>query len=280
MIGSASAPASSGNLGPGFDVLGLALDMRCTVTAKESDVLVLEEPHGAVALSAGHILARTVTAVCDRPMRLWIDSPIPSARGLGSSSAVASAAAAATIRAAGREPGRDEVYEIVSAIEGHGDNVAATVYGGLVAVGQDGPRSFDIHPDLIPVVGIPDVPLETPAARSVLPEVVSRSAATRSVARAVMLVDGLRLLDRGALTASRGDEMHEEPRSALSPLTGALIAAALDAGAVHAAWSGAGPSALAFATGQTVGAVRAALESVLGDDGRAATLSVDYAGLH
>lgn len=280
MIGTASAPASSGNLGPGFDVLGLALDMRCTVTAKESDVLLLEEPHGSVELSKGHILAQAVAAVTDRAMHLWIDSPIPPARGLGSSAAVATAAAAAAIRAAGREPGREEVYEVVTAIEGHGDNVAAAIYGGLVAVGQDGPRSLEIHPELTAVVGIPDVPLETPAARSVLPETVSRGAATRSVARALMLVDGLRLLDRGALAAARGDEMHEEPRSELSPLTGEMIGAALDAGAVHAAWSGAGPSALAFATARTVEAVKAALESVLGDRGRAVVLAVDYTGLH
>lgn len=279
MIGTASAPASSGNLGPGFDVLGLALDLRCTVTAKESEVLLLEEPHGSVQIAAGHILARSVEASTDRPMHLWIESAIPIARGLGSSSAVASAAAAAAMRAAGREPDRDEVYEIVAAIEGHGDNVAAAVYGGLVAVGQEGPRALDVHPDLILVIGIPDTPLETVAARSVLPEMVSRGVATRSVSRALALVDGLRRADPDAFAAARGDELHEGPRDALSLPTGRLIAAALEAGAMHAAWSGAGPSALAFTTAETCDEVVAAMASVLGSGGRATTIGIDTTGL-
>ena len=279
MIGSASAPGSSGNLGPGFDVLGLALELRCTVTAKTSDVLVLEEPHGTVAIEEGHILARTVTAAVDRPMRLWIDSPIPLARGLGSSSAVASAAAAASIRAAGREPTHDEIYEIVAAIEGHGDNVAASVYGGLVAVGRDGPRSLEIHPALIPVVAVPNFPLKTSAARSVLPEFVDRGVASRTAARTVFLVEGLRTADPVTLSAARGDEMHEEPRGPLSPLTGQLIEASLAAGALHAAWSGAGPTALAFATEDTRESVVAAMESVLGEKGRVMTPPIDFTGL-
>jgi homoserine kinase len=279
MIGSASAPGSSGNLGPGFDVLGLALELRCTVTAKTSDVLVLEEPHGAVEIEEGHILARAVTAAVDLPMRLWIDSPIPLARGLGSSSAVASAATAASIRAAGREPTHDEIYEIVAAIEGHGDNVAASVYGGLVAVGRDGPNSLEIHPSLIPVVAVPDFPLKTSAARSVLPEFVERGVASRTAARTVLLVEGLRTADPATLAAARGDEMHEEPRGPLSPLTGQLIEASLAAGALHAAWSGAGPSALAFATEDTRENVVAAMESVLGEEGRTMTPPIDFTGL-
>jgi homoserine kinase len=279
MTGSASAPGSSGNLGPGFDVLGLALDLRCTVTAKTSDALVLEEPHGAVEIEEGHILARTVAAAVDRPMRLWIDSPIPPARGLGSSSAVAAATAAASIRAAGREPTREEVYEIVASIEGHGDNAAASVYGGLVIVGREGPRPLEIHRALIPVAGVPDFPLQTSAARSVLPEMVGRDVASRTAARTVFLVEGLRTADAAMLAAAAGDELHEAPRGPLSPLTGRLIEASRNAGALHVAWSGAGPSALAFATEDTRDDVVAAMQSVLGDEGRAMTLEVAHTGL-
>lgn len=279
MTGSASAPGSSGNLGPGFDVLGLALDLRCAVTAKTSDALVLEEPHGAVEIEEGHILARTVAAAVDRPMRLWIDSPIPPARGLGSSSAVAAATAAASIRAAGREPTREEVYEIVAAIEGHGDNAAASVYGGLVIVGRNGPRPLEIHRALIPIAAVPDTPLQTSAARSALPEVVSRGVASRTVARTVSLVEGLRTADPALLAAARGDELHEEPRAPLSPLTGRLIAVSLAAGALHAAWSGAGPAALAFATEDTRDKVVAAMQSELGDQGRTMILEVAHTGL-
>jgi homoserine kinase len=167
----------------------------------------------------------------------------------------------------------------VAAIEGHGDNVAAAVHGGLTAVGADGPRSLPISDQLVPIVGVPNERLATSEARDVLPAEVSLATAARSVGRAVALVDGLRTADPAALAAARGDELHEGPRALLSPLTGAVIAAARDAGALHASWSGAGPSALALVTPDHRDAVVAAMEQVLGDAGEVMTLAVDYEGL-
>jgi homoserine kinase len=95
----------------------------------------------------------------------------------------------------------------------------------------------------------------------------------------VALVDGLRTADPAALAAARGDELHEGPRAMLSPVTGAMIDAARDAGALHASWSGAGPSALALVTADHLGAVVSAMERVLGDAGEVLTPSVDYEGL-
>lgn len=279
MTGSASAPGSSANLGPGFDVLGLAVDLRCRVQVSPAAEMSVDDGDGREPLGDDHMIYRAAMAAGGEPMAIVVDSEVPRTKGLGSSAAVIVATAAAAARARGVEPERDWIYEMATPIEGHGDNVAAAVYGGLTAVGIDGPRRLSISPDLIPIVGVPSEPLQTSAARDVLPEEVPLAAAARSVARAVSLVEGLRSADGAALAAAYGDELHEAPRSALSPITGVMIDAAIGAGALHASWSGAGPTAIAFVTAGHKDAVARALGDVLGDDGDVLTLAVDYDGL-
>ncbi len=275
----ASAPGSSGNLGPGFDVLGLAVDLRCFVGAVPAERMTVDDGDGPITLSAGDMLFDTVMAAVNRPMALTVDNAIPRARGLGSSSAVTTAAAAASQRALGADPVRNEIYEIITAIEGHGDNAAPAVWGGLMAVGSNGPHPLEMNERLIPVVGIPDTPLSTKRAREVVPEGVPLQVAVRNVSRAVLLVEALRTGNPEAFAAAEGDEFHEEARAPLSPVTTAMIQAAREAGALHAAWSGAGPTTLALATEETKGSVVDALSSVLGDDGSVRVLAVDYDGL-
>lgn len=275
----ASAPASSGNLGPGFDVLGLALDLRCVVDAVPADQMTVDDGDGLVALVAGDMLFDAVTAATSRSMALTVENAVPRARGLGSSSAVTTAAAAAAQRALGVEPVRDEIYEIISAVEGHGDNAAPAVWGGLMAVGSNGPHRLEMNDRLVPVVGIPDTPLSTKRAREVVPADVPLQAAVRNVSRAVLLVEALRTGNPEIFAAAEGDEFHEEARGPLSPVTTAMIHAAREAGALHAAWSGAGPTTLALATETTKGPVIEALNGVLGDEGIVRVLAVDYEGL-
>ena len=276
---SASAPSSSGNLGPGFDVLGLALDLRCVVTAVPDDRMTADDGDGPVDLEPDDMLSGAVMAVADRPMALSVENAIPRTRGLGSSSAVTAAAAVAAARALGREPLREEIYELVAEIEGHGDNAAPAVYGGLMAVGSNGPHRLEINAAIIPVVGIPDARLATRRARQVVPNEVPVAAASRNVGRAVLLVEALRTGDPLAFAAAAGDEFHEAARGPLSPITTAMIDAARSAGALHAAWSGAGPTALALATAETQSAVVDALKRVLRSSGVARVLSVDFDGL-
>ncbi|MGB5186663.1 MAG: homoserine kinase [Acidimicrobiia bacterium] len=278
-VASASAPASSGNLGPGFDVLGLALDLRCVVEAVPADRMTVDDGDGPVDLGSRDMLFGAVMAAVDRPMALVVDNAIPRTRGLGSSSAVTAAAAAAALLAVGREPVREEIYELVAGIEGHGDNAAPAVYGGLMAVGSNGPHRLEMDPSILPIVGIPDTRLATRRARQVVPSTVPVVAASRNVGRAVLLVEALRTGDRSAFAAAAGDEFHEEARGPLSPITTAMIDAARSAGALHAAWSGAGPTTLAFATAETESAVIDALETVLGGSGVVQSLSVDFEGL-
>lgn len=273
---SATAPGSSANLGPGFDCLGLAFEVRCRVTAEPSDRWTVAELGTTFEPKPKDFVRRAVTEAVSRPMRLTIDNDVPRSRGLGSSSAVMVAAAAAALRAVGEEPDSEHLYEIVAAIEGHGDNAAAAVFGGLVAVAAGSWRRLELSPNLSFVFGIPGVHLKTAKARLALPEQMSRKAAARNVARIAFLIEGLRTGDPEALLRAGGDEIHEQHRSKLSPITGDLMKAALDAGALHAAWSGAGPTAMAVTIDPEP--VVAAMKETLGASGIATVLEVAETG--
>ena len=179
----------------------------------------------------------------------------------------------------GIEPVREDIYEIITAIEGHGDNAAPAVWGGLMAVGSNGPHALEMNDRLIPIVGIPDTRLSTKRAREVVPSAVPLPAGARNVSRAVLLVEALRTGDPDAFAAAAGDEFHEVARGPLSPVTTAMIQEAREAGALHAVWSGAGPTALALATEETETSVIDALKAVLGGAGVVRVLAVDYEGL-
>jgi len=204
-----------------------------------------------------------------------IDSDIPIGRGLGSSAAVLVAAAAAI----GGNVDSDLLFEMTAAVEGHPDNVAAAVFGGLVAVGAD--RSVNrlaVHPSLHVVVAVPDEVLSTSEARKVLPDTTSRDVAVRTATRLVMLIEGLRTAEPAPFLAALGDEMHEAPRRAITEIPGRLIAAGLNAGALFAAWSGAGPSVIGFAKEDAVDSVLAAFDDELGDSGTAREVPIDREG--
>ena len=273
---SATAPASSANLGPGFDCLGLALELRCRVTASLSDNWIVEELGSSFEPRPGDYVRRAVSAAVGRPMRLVIENDVPRSRGLGSSSAVMVAAAAAAMRAEGSEPVSHDLYELVTEIEGHGDNAGAAVFGGLVAVADGTLRRLELASSLRFVFGIPDDALKTADARSALPDDIPRQAAARNVARVAFLVEGLRTGDPDALARAGGDEIHEAHRAHLSPVTGRMMSAALAAGALHAAWSGAGPTAIAIVTDTEP--VVAAMKTTLGDAGRVEVLEVAQSG--
>ena len=278
MSATASAPASSGNLGPGFDVLALALEMRCTVTATPTATWEVVELGRSFEPEPHELVRRAAELAVGRPLRLEIDNAIPRARGLGSSSAVAAAIAAASMRAMGIDPDPNRLFEIVEELEGHGDNAAAAVYGGCVLVSGTQIRQLEIHPSLRFVVGIPDARLKTDEARAALSPEVDRWAATRNLARFGFLIEGLRTGDPAVLSVAAGDEMHEAPRAALSAITGSLMDAARRAGAFHAAWSGAGPTAIAIVDEAGCPAVERAMELVLGEDGVVRCLEVAAQG--
>jgi homoserine kinase len=196
----------------------------------------------------------------DHPLALEVDANIPMGKGLGSSAAAFVAGSAAALCAVGDGANPDHVFRIAAELEGHPDNVAAAVYGGLVLVPAEGmPIRLPIHPTLRVVVAIPEGNLPTDHARRVIDSVHAHDLVRRSLARVAALTAGLITGDPQTLAAAHGDEIHEAPRAELSPEVNGLIEMAKRAGALHAARSGAGPSVLALCTAEHANRVAGAL---------------------
>lgn len=275
-----SAPASSANLGAGFDCLALALELRCTVSASFSDQWEVIQSGAELTEQGEGVISKAAMTVGEAPLRLEVDNAIPVGRGLGWSAAARAATLAAARWRAGIEPDPEEVYRAAAKLEGHADNAAAAVFGGLVAVGPDGAVArLRLHRSLVPVVAVPDAPLSTELARRALPQKVEHGAAARSVARAVFLVEGLRSGDPQRLSAAMGDELHEPYRARLFPAAAELVRTAWEAGASFAAWSGAGSSVLALVKRSSRAQVVGSLEKALDERGRVLVPEVSADGL-
>ena len=258
----ARAPASCANLGPGFDTLAVAVDRYVSVDVEPAGALrVHTEGEGAGLFDdATHLAARVVADVLGHDRcAVTVRSQIPVARGLGSSAALAAAAAAAA--------GAEDPFAVAATYDGHSENAAASVFGGLVAAtsveGRPTYARLPLSDALVFVAVVPDRNLTTPEARTVLPETVPRGDAVFNLGRMGLLVAGL--ADPAALVPeAAADRIQQPARTALFPQAPALLRALVDAGARAACWSGAGPTLLGIATADTAQAVRAGAESALG----------------
>jgi homoserine kinase len=276
----ARVPASAANLGPGFDVLAVALSLYVEVSIGPADRLeVVTTGEGAdLPPDSTHLAARVATAVAghDR-MRIEVHSEVPMGRGLGSSAAVAVAAAAAA--------GAADPFAWGVEIDGHPENAAASAFGGLVAATTIDRRPvwrrLVLDPDLSFVAVIPDKVLLTAAARTVLPASVSREDAVFNLGRLALLIAGL--ADRRQLVPAAGDDrIHQHPRSQLFPEAPALLTALREAGALTSFWSGAGSTLLAVCDRDSVTAVSAAGRDLLeghGIAGSVRALEADLGGI-
>lgn len=252
---SASAPATSANLGPGFDCMALALEVRCAVKASRADEWRVEhigryqpgpEEGDRVISAARRVMGES------RALSIQVDADIPIGKGLGSSAAASVAGIAAALRLMGEKVNHDRVYRMAIELEGHADNVAAAVYGGLTLVPAEGmPLRLPIHPALQMVVALPERRLPTEQARRVIDQTHPRDRVLRSLSRVAALTAGLITGDPALLGAAHGDEIHEQPRDQISPEVAGLIEVGKRAGALHAARSGAGPSVIAFCTSES-----------------------------
>lgn len=264
----ARAPASAANLGPGFDVVAVALDRYVEVEVEPADSLsVRTEGEGAgFSDTAEHLAARVAARVLGHNrFSLTVRSQIPVARGLGSSAALAAAAAAAA--------GASDPLAVAASADGHPDNAAAAVLGGLVVVamvdGEVRARRMRLDPGLAFVAVVPDRALSTDEARRVLPGVVQRTDAAFNLGRLGLLLAGLED-HRHLVPAATEDRLHEPYRRALFPESTALCAALRDAGALATCWSGAGPTVLG---------ITAATDAVaVADAGRAALAAASLSG--
>lgn len=279
----ARVPASSANLGPGFDTLAVALDTYVEVSVEPADRLeVITTGFGSELPADGtHLAARTASGVVghDR-LRIEVRSDIPVGRGLGSSAALAVAAAAA----AGAGDAADAFAHGVD-VDGHPENAAASAFGGLVtATSVDGRpvwRRLALDPVLRFVVLVPDRALLTSEARAALPPQVAHADAAFNLGRLGLLIAGL--ADAGRLVAAAGDDrLHQDFRAGLFPEAPALLAGLREAGALVSCWSGAGPSLLGVSLEGTAEAVAAAGSDLLerhGVPGQVRLLGADTGGI-
>lgn len=255
-----SVPATSANLGPGFDSLGLALSMRdeleAEVVGSGVEVLVTGSGEGVVPLDERHLVVRSMRAAFDmmgvRPpgLRLVCRNVVPHARGLGSSSA---AIVAGVVLARGLVAGGalladdDSLFRLAARLEGHPDNVAPAFHGGFVISGREGDfyavRS-PVDPRIEVVVLVPPTPVSTEVARGLLPASVPHADAAADAGRTALLVAALAGQPEHLLLATR-DFLHQDYRRAAMPASLALVDA-LRADGVPALVSGAGPTVLAF----------------------------------
>lgn len=276
----ATAPASSANLGPGFDVLALALSLHVEVTVAASGGLAVRtEGEGAeLPQDETHLAAVVATSVAghDR-LEITVRSEIPLGRGLGSSAALAVAAAAAA--------GAEDPLAVASGFDGHAENAAASVHGGLVAAtfvdGRPVARRLALDPGLLFVLLVPERRLATRDARAALPPEVPLADASFNLGRLGLLVAGL--ADRSLLGPEDAeDRLHQDARTVLFPESPELLTRMVDAGALASAWSGAGSSLIGICERATAPGVRDAGEDALaacGVPGRAVVLEADLVGL-
>ncbi len=265
-------PASSANLGPGFDSIGLALGLwdECTATVTDEPglvVLVAGEGADEVPLDGSHLVARTMRTAwrdlgVERPtgLRLECTNAVPHGRGMGSSAtAIVMGIVVAQALWADSPDGQPvdlaAVNDLAARLEGHPDNASASVFGGLTLswsdrLGEPGATRTvrpSLHPDLDAVVFVPDAQLSTAKARSVLPAQVRLADAAANSGRAALLVHAV-TTDPSLLLPATREWLHQEPRRESYAASMALVDSLRAAG--HAAViSGAGPSVLVLTTG-------------------------------
>jgi homoserine kinase len=286
-------PASSANLGPGFDALALALALHNEVYIDEGErVAVAVEGEGAGRLDAGarNIVARGAQAAFEaagHPFRgatIRCINRIPLSRGLGSSAAAWVGGLVGANALLGEPLDRDTILTLAAKAEGHPDNVAAAMLGGLTVSCAVGERvsavSLPVPPELRWVVLVPDIESSTREARAVLPESVPRADAVFNVQRVSLLLAALGGGRADLLELAMTDRLHQPYRQRLFPWLEKVTKAAQDAGALGSALSGAGPSVLAVVREPTDRVARA-MEDALrssGASGKAISLAVDTAG--
>ncbi len=257
----ARIPASTTNLGPGFDVLGLALQLYSTVTLEitgsKTEVIVSGVDVDKIPSSNEHIAFQAVETIYKKSgksqpkgLKLTIANGIPAIRGLGGSG-TAILGGLLTANLLCENPfSRSDLLNFASTLEGHPDNVAASLYGGLVISVQDDKHIHTIQlkcdPALYVVLAIPEFTLSTQKARNILPKTVDFSDAIYNISRSSLLVASIATGKLEMLSTAMNDKLHQPYRSTLIPGFDDVVEAALSTGALSIALSGAGPTIAAY----------------------------------
>lgn len=254
-------PATAANLGPGFDCLGMALELYNTVefsTIPEGLVVETEgEGTGELPRDENNLVYRAARLVFERAgfqpsgLRIRLVNGVPTGRGLGSSAAAIIGGIMAADAMAGTALSRREILHLACSLEGHPDNIAPALLGGLVIyTAQDGDINWlkiDLPNNLKAVVAVPDFASNTRETRESLPHLVTMRDAVFNIGRTALLVAALQQGDLTMLGTAMDDRLHQPYRSGTIPGFKKVISAARLAGARGVALSGAGPSVIALA---------------------------------
>lgn len=254
-----SVPATTANLGAGFDCMGLALNLRSKVEVWEIpeglEIEVEGEAANQLPLDASNLVVRAAEKVFERVKRrptgvhLRLVNGIPLASGLGSSSAATVGGLVAANALVDGRLTRPELLQMACDMEGHADNAAPTLFGGLALVSGTG-EDLIAHcltvPPIKVVIALPDVRLSTAEARAALPKEVPLKNAVYNIGHALLTAEALASGDFDLLGKAMGDRLHEPFRKPLIPGSAEASAQARQAGAVAVTLSGAGPSLAAF----------------------------------
>jgi homoserine kinase len=260
-------PASSANLGPGYDVMAAAVAMHLELEVEEVGEFSLDPGGLDVSTGRDNLVVRAFESLHPADgIAFRLRSEIPLARGLGSSAAAIVAGLCAADHLFELALSKEELLARATELEGHPDNVAAAIYGGVVVcgVGEDGtPRAacLDLPGGLEGIVAIPTEEVSTKRAREAIPAEVPLSDAVANVAAASRLVLGLQTADLDLVAAGLADRIHQPRRRELYPRSMELVDAAAELGALGATISGAGPSVLVWTTWQDAGKVAEQLEA-------------------
>jgi homoserine kinase len=259
-------PASSANLGPGYDVLAAAVSLFMELEVEETGEFSLDPGGLDVSTGRDNLVVRAFETLHPADgIAFRLRSEIPLARGLGSSAAAIVAGLFAADHLFELALTREEMLARAAELEGHPDNVAAAIHGGFVICGREeggAPLAarFDPPGGLEGVVVIPAEEVSTERAREAIPAEVPLADAVANVSAAAQLVLGLQRADLDLVARGLADRIHQDRRRDLYPRSMELVDTATDVGALGATISGAGPTVLVWTTWQDAGKVTAALE--------------------
>jgi homoserine kinase len=295
-------PATSANLGPGFDCLGLALALADRIEARFTDaddvvVQVQGEGAGRVPTDSANLVARIVRTglaafdesgeLAARGLALRCTNAVPQSRGLGSSAAaiVGGLMVAAHLAGVAGSVSESELIALATRLEGHPDNVAPGVLGGAtiawMQASEVGPvgraARLAVHPGIVPVLVIPPAEASTARARGALPATVPHADAAFNAGRSALLVHALSV-DPDLLLEATEDRLHQQQRRTVYPASLALVEQLRDL-RIPAAISGAGPAVIAFAGAGDGDILAARIRDVVGDSARVLALPVSVTGV-
>jgi homoserine kinase len=259
-------PASSANLGPGYDAMAAAVSLHLELEVEETGEYSFDPGGLDVPTGRENLIVKSFESLKPADgIAFRLRSEIPLARGLGSSAAAIVAGLVAADHLFELALSKEELLVRASEIEGHPDNVAAAIYGGFVvcgpgADGQPLATRFDPPSGLEGVVVIPPEEVSTKLAREAIPAELPLADAVANVSAAALLVLGLQTADLDLVTRGVADHIHQPRRRDLYPRSMEIVDSAAELGALGATISGAGPTVLVWTTWQEAGNVAAALE--------------------